>query len=190
MFNIDFNDIAKKLIPESERGPRFIAWFKSAIRPLVQLHSQFTSFRDDINYKLLFNAQVIYLEHFLNDQYDNVNRQIYIEDTANITYNYLYNENENRPPVYLHNYSSVDYMRNENEFYETDIKLYNIPENQPYYLNSISNNQYYFYNQYEFQTQVDYIVMVPFAVNYDEQKMRRQILEYNVAGKRFNINTY
>ncbi len=160
----------------------------SILKPLKTVNVLFVAFRLAIQYKLQFNAQIIYLEHYLNDLYDPAKRDIYIEDTANIEFNYLYNTIENRPPIYLFNNNNIDSLYNSSETSSSIVS--NASEASPLYLGSLIGMPFYFLNNSEYANQVDYIVMVPVGISYNELLMRKQILTYNQAGKRFNINTY
>lgn len=159
MFSINFNDIVNKFLPIRVNKQRNRELLYTMLKPLQTLNEAFVIFRNAINYKLLFNAQVIYLEHFLNDRYDSVNSGIYIQDAANVNYAYLYNKIENRQATVLYNKS----------------------ENKP---------KFYMYNKSEYLSQVDFIVMVPGTVSFNQLEMKTAILFYNLAGKRFKIQTY
>jgi len=161
MFNITYNDIVDKIVPARLQKESIKSLLYVMVKPIQTLHSSFISFRDGTNYKLLFNGQVIYLEHYLNDVYDPVNREIYIEDTANLDYDYTGNKIENRPDLYLVNKTEIP------------------PE-----------SAWIITNQVEYNSQVEFIVKIPVAVSYNEIIMRDQIKKYTIAGKRFNINTY
>lgn len=119
MFNVDFNILIKRLLPIALRQPKFIDWLMTAFKGLRDIYSEFIQFRNDTTYWLYFNGQIIYLEHVLNDQFDPVNRGIYIENLADIQYDYLYNAIEQRTPVYLDNKSEnkpPDYFVNQSEY--------------------------------------------------------------------------
>jgi len=73
------------------------------VRGLETVHQFFKAFRDNINYGLQFNGQVIYLEHILNDRFDPVGRGIYIEDTSVQDLNYLFNTIELETDIYVYN---------------------------------------------------------------------------------------
>lgn len=75
----------------------------SILKPLKTLNTSFVAFRLAVQRKLRFNAQIIYLEHFLNDLYDPANKGIYIEDLANLELAYVFNHIEERPALYLYN---------------------------------------------------------------------------------------
>lgn len=158
MYDIDFNVLGTQQLPVGKRKPIWKSIVFSLLFPLQNLNTVFVSFRAKKNYELQFSAQVIYLEHFLNDKYDPTARGIYIEDTANIEYTYLHNKIEEVSPIYLHNTT----------------------EDEPIYLFGFS----------EYESVLDFIVNVPTGVDFNELLMRNQILKYNLAGKRFTINTY
>ncbi|MDA8956492.1 hypothetical protein N9H19_02615 [Flavobacteriales bacterium] len=122
MYSFDFRHILLKLAPSRRRRAIDVrSWFYCIAKALQTINSSLNSTRDAIIYKTNFNAQVIYLEHFLNDKYDPVNRGIYIEDTANTNYLYLYNIIEGKQ-TYMYNESEGNplYFRNEAE-YNTDV---------------------------------------------------------------------
>lgn len=125
-YNINFSNLANKLLPPFLRRPRFTDWLKALLKPLQNLNTAFKEFMQRIIYKVGFNGQVCYLEHILNDYFDNSLRRIYIDDGSSVPlqpyiYNkvenrvkYLYNKSESKPPLYLYNkneYSgSVDFI--------------------------------------------------------------------------------
>lgn len=127
-YNINFSNFIKKLLPPFLRGSRMLDWLKALIKPLQTLNTKFNEFMQRIRYKIGFNGQVVYLEHILNDYYDNTLRRIYITDGSSIPlppyiYNkienrvqYLYNKSEAEPPLYAYNKSeyntSVDFIVN------------------------------------------------------------------------------
>lgn len=108
MFSVDFENIATNLLPIAKRKVKRIALLRSILSPLQYLNTVFNTFRTNTHYSLRFNAQVIYLEHFLNDQYDPGDRGIYIEDNANIEYTYIFNKDEAVEPQYLFNSSEAE----------------------------------------------------------------------------------
>ena len=116
MFNIDFRQIVYNILPHFLRKPGILAYLYSAVKPLKDLNTTFTTFRTTTNYNLSFTGQTIYLKHFLNDQHDPVGRGIYITNINNDPYNYLFNVIEGAPLQYV----------------------YNTAEGNPYYLNNFS----------------------------------------------------
>ena len=86
------------------------------IKGLQDLNDTFYQKTQDIYYYLKFNAQVIYLEKYLNDQYDPVFQRINISQGDYVTLNYLFNDVEAETPVYFSNKSeaatSIYYFNN------------------------------------------------------------------------------
>lgn len=95
MFSINHIALLLEYLPVSFRTFRTKAFLGSAIAPLEDIWTWFTLFRSDIDYSLKFNGQVIYLEHLLNDQFDPINRTIYISDAANVPFEYIFTTSEN-----------------------------------------------------------------------------------------------
>ena len=86
---INFNSTTRKLIPISKQKNKISAFLYLILHPLKAVNILFDQYKTDTNYKLIFNGQIVYLEHYLNDIYDNTQRRIYIQDTANAVYNYI-----------------------------------------------------------------------------------------------------
>lgn len=80
----------------------FVSYIQAVIAPLQGLNDTFAQFADDINYKLSFNGQTVYLEHYLNDQYDDVLRRIWIENTSNTSQAYIYLKAELQPKLFVY----------------------------------------------------------------------------------------
>ncbi len=119
MFNIDWNILTRRILPTIFRQPKWQDWAMVLVRGLKDIHTAFLQFRADTTYWLYFNGQIIYLEHVLNDQFDPTSRGIYIENLADIQYDYLHNSIEQRTPVYLDNKSEnkpFDYFVNQSEY--------------------------------------------------------------------------
>lgn len=120
MILIDLLLLIDLLMPPVQREDWLVDYIRSAFKPLINLQSDFYSFRDDIKYQLTFNGQVIYMEHVLNDQFDPVNRGIYITDSTLIQNTYIFTNAEDNettyivtnaetaPPVYL--YTNQEYI--------------------------------------------------------------------------------
>ncbi|MDT8413218.1 MAG: hypothetical protein RQ875_12195 [Vicingaceae bacterium] len=143
MFNIDFRDISNKWIEPDLRQPAILDFIYSIIKPFKTSNNFLQVFRDEINYKLLFNGQVIYIEHYLNDVYDPILRRIFISDAERAPINYLFNKLESRPKTYLYNKSEGQvslYMYNTLEYNGTITFWVNVPA-------SITFNQIVMTNQ-------------------------------------------
>ena len=171
-FNVDYYDFARKLIPYFLRKTKVLGLLRAILKPLQDLNGDFLVFRDAISFKLAFNAQIIYLEHYLNHVYPNpysYPNNIHIEDGANVVYDYVWNHVENQDPFYLHNYGE---------------------QFDPVY-----------FDQYSEQSGdvFSYIIHVPTFVqggqdyigqNFNETVLRKRVNFYNLAGKTYDIQYF
>lgn len=110
---IDIPDFIKKNIKKQLRKPKNLAFLNAAFKALETINISFATIADKLTYELQFNGQKIYLQHYLNDQFDATLRRIYIENTAasnRVTIyfksegqapTYIYFKSEGMPPVYL-----------------------------------------------------------------------------------------
>ncbi len=97
-YNIDYKRISENLMPFFLRKEKLKEFIYSAIKGLQDVNDLFHQYTIDTDYKLKFNAQVIYLEHVLNDKFDNTSRTIYIENISNLYNNdYIFNQSEGEP---------------------------------------------------------------------------------------------
>lgn len=161
MYSLNFNDIINKLTPTVFRFSVFLEYLYSSAAAIVGVHTSFRSLITITNNKLQFTGQTIYLEHYLNDEYDHINRDIYIEDlTGYVDFNYLFNSNEQLQDIYVYNAA------------ETNL------------------NQVYLFNESEYATDFQFIVWIPSIVTYNEERLRAQIDYYKIAGKNYLIQTY
>jgi len=167
------------------------------ISPVKNLHTTLLQYRIDTIYKVRFNGQIIYLTKFLNDRYDNIFRGIYIDNVANVNIPYLYNKAEVRPKTYLYNKwdGSIAYSAGEFSVYGTNvyIALGSTTNDQPDISPAdwaVYKDRFFLKNKIEYQTQYDFIVMVPVPVTFNVNEMKAFINYYKLAGKRYTIQTY
>jgi hypothetical protein len=111
--------------------------------------------------KLRYDGRVIYLEHVLNNQFDNVERRIYITDAtlSNTNPPVLYRKSEGQPSVVL-------YRKGEQ-----------LPSIRLYRNSEIST--------------LDFTIFVPSAVlnSITKHQIRVLVNYYKIAGKRFDIQS-
>ncbi len=160
MFNIDFQDIIRKLLPAALRSSNLKDVLNALIKPLKNLNTTFKSWKDGVDYDLQFNGQTMYLQRVLNDQFDTVLRRIYIEDTSIINNVYVANKSEGSVTLYLANKS------------ETSAPVV--------YLENLS----------EQVNQIHFKVRVPAALVFSSIQMRALVDKYKIAGKNYTIQTY
>lgn len=97
IYNVDFNKLIRYFLPRDWLEITHISFLASLITPVETLRKDFLTFRNQINYRLSHNSQVVYLQKVLNDQYDSELRRIYINNGVFIGPLYAYKESDNRP---------------------------------------------------------------------------------------------
>lgn len=103
MTSVNLGNIILNVLPPKKRKTNFIAWMNVLYKPLYTIQLAFNLFFDEIEYELKFNGQVIYLEHVLNDYFDEIARGIYITDTIQLTQVVIYNSSEENEHTYIFN---------------------------------------------------------------------------------------
>ena len=94
IFNVNFRDIVNQYLPHFLRKDNILRYLFGAIKPLSklnndgvevesfgQLNPSLFQFELFIKNFLLFDARTIYLERYLNDRWDSINRQIKIRES-------------------------------------------------------------------------------------------------------------
>ncbi len=117
MYNFDAFRLYLRLVPWFLRKPIFKSWLSVLASALSFIQGLLLAFVNQTTFDLLFNAQIIYLEHVLNDVFDST-PDIYIENVFLPPF-YLYNDVEAQPPNYFRQASESDptYMRNSEEYF-------------------------------------------------------------------------
>lgn len=160
---LNFKEAFSYLIPGRIRTTKFKDWIGALLAPLQSLNVAFAEYVSTTRYDLSFNGQVVYLEHILNDKFDDVDRRIYIDDPAGqqVFTPYLFNRVEQQPPLII---------RNKSEALPTPF-LYNVPE-------LVVTN--------------DFVVHVPISVfnSTVEAQMKALMNKYRIAGKRYTFQTF
>ncbi|CAB4127976.1 hypothetical protein UFOVP105_9 [uncultured Caudovirales phage] len=165
---INFQSVVMGLFPYFLRKSKSIAFIYSLIKPLQEINSKLVLLRGDELFKLAFNAQIIYLEKYLNIVYVNSNaypNNIHIVDTANVDFDYFYNKSEGQAPKYFYNNADAEtpkYLRNTSEL--------------------TSTADYSVYVPITTKTQYDYL-----GIYFNENVLINRIKQYNNAGKTFDI---
>lgn len=137
---------------------RHLKWLACIMAPLQELNTTFKAFVADVRYQMYLNGQVQYLEHYLNDLYDNSLRRIYIEDGDAGTPFFVYNKADGTQNEYVYNKSEL----------ETAPVLY---------------NQADYADQVDFIVVIPWS-NIPSA---EETIMKAYVNKYKLAGKRFSI---
>lgn len=85
------------------RKTKMKALLRAYISPILKLHGQFISYKNDIDFQLKVNSQVCKLAWGLNQKFDSILRRIRIIDNSNNQIDFIFLEVENRP-LYLPNF--------------------------------------------------------------------------------------
>lgn len=93
-FNIDWNILALDLIPIALRKPSVSAVGQFILKPINSLYYKWYNWRIDNLYKLEHTGQVCYLRGSLNDEFDPVQRRIYIGNGLLYDTQYIFTEAE------------------------------------------------------------------------------------------------
>jgi hypothetical protein len=78
------------------QASKHLKWISVLLSPLRVLNDQLRAFVSTVRYEMYTNAQVVQLEHYLNDLYDPLDRRIYIEDGEAVDPLVLYRKDDVR----------------------------------------------------------------------------------------------
>lgn len=80
IYCIDWKLLLLQLIPTALRLPGLKALKTALLSPLGFLYAKFWNYKLEVEYRLTITAQVVYLQRFLNDNYDFDKRRIRVVD--------------------------------------------------------------------------------------------------------------
>jgi hypothetical protein len=100
MFEINFKKLIQIIVPYFLFKEKLRDYLFAATKGLETVHGFFKTFRIKSIKDLQFTGQLVYLEHILNDDFDNGVRGIYIINVNVNQFNFVYRKIENKP-VYL-----------------------------------------------------------------------------------------
>jgi hypothetical protein len=141
-------------------GSKLHAIVQVLLSPLQRLLDMYNTHIAQKRYELSFNGQVVYLEHILNDTYDNTQRRIYISDIDPL---------DNAPAI-IYNFSDNT---------ETAI-IYNLGDTQ-------ANQSLITFNAVDIENQYDFIVNVPNDLSDKNLSIGKMIDQYKEASKHYLI---
>ena len=130
MFDVNWTKFIKTLTPIFWRKSIHLDWLMVLISQVKSLHITFLQYRQDAIYKVTHTGQTISLTKVLNDKFDSTNRQIYIQDTSDISFVFLYNKIEGQSKRYVYNKSELKpkfYVKNKEEYYGLIDFIVNVP---------------------------------------------------------------
>lgn len=160
MFNFNYLNTLILQLPVKLRQTKFIAWIEVLTKLVADMLNNFKTYRTIKLFFLQHNSQVMYLEHILNDRFNNAGTEIYIEGGSDQVKKYLYNKSEVKTPLYIYNKAEVGYTPT------------------------------YIYNKKEQIPAVGFIIWVPDTLIFDENEMRALVNRLKLAGKMYTIKYY
>lgn len=159
--NVTIERLVPLLLPVRLRRPGFLAFVRSLLHPVILL-------QDEIRYKMQHDSRVIYLEKVLNESFNvsgysplahEVSKQIYIGPGEIPDEVYIFQNLEPDIPPYIG--ISIDAGDGDDVYLNTREEL---------------DNQY-----------CDFTVVVPFALQISEIKLKSLVDYYKMAGKKYKI---
>lgn len=201
MFNINWFTFVRFLLPIHKRKLIRIVWLDVMVSQVKRLWQTFSITINSHIYYLQFTGQIKWLEHVLNDRFDNIARGIYIDNIIdNRVVFFVFNKIEAQPKQYVYNKwnSMVPYNTGEYAAWDTRVWKYigatPAANRRPDIFPSLWNDEgprRYLYNKTEYYGGGDsFIVFVPAGVIFDTSEMKALINRYKLAGKTYSIQTY
>lgn len=188
------NHVWQNLTP-SKRQPIRYAWLRFLMRPIKEIHAKFIAFKNREIYLSVHTSQKIYLEKILNDEFDLVDRGIYIGLISSIDKLFLYQHAESLP-IYLYNKwkTTQPYVIGDYATYGTKVwRAISPSTNQTPFVGStfwtFHKDRMYVYKKSEYNPK-GFIIFVPVALSFDENQMRALVDLYRYAGIYYEIQTY
>lgn len=162
LFNIDWSTQVNNLLPSEYRSNTVKKFIRALIEPVNTKSIEWDAFDTDVRKRAKFNGQILVLASALNNIYNiNVAPFIRIETVVGqATTKFIYNQAEN----------NTEFIYNQAEF-----------------------QTLYFYNSTEVVTEiVDFKVLIPSTIYTSEleDRVRAEVNNYKLAGKRFTIEQY
>jgi hypothetical protein len=163
IFNIDWNNVGKNLIPHFWRDGSFEAYIRSILAPIQTNSDNLLSLQQETVNFLKYTGQHKVLEEYLNDTYDPLSRRIYITE----------NDIAGIDPIAI-------YISGETT--DTPLTFYLSGESNPAPLS--------FYLSGEASTGDNFTVNIPTVIVFTETIITSQLRNYVEASKNFNFVTF
>lgn len=161
MFNLDFEKLIRTLLPPILRNSFWIAFVFRLITRLRINYAETRTLYNQHKYELAFTSQILSMATRLNQFYGTP-----ISGAGSI---YIKTQGRDRAATYI-------FFQNENR-----------PNPNTIYLDSEAQVPLYCYWDSELQSDVDFIVYVPYTIPYVPAQLAAIVNKYKLAGKRFSI---
>lgn len=198
LFAVDFDKVIRWLTPSFLRGFRFMLLLQAFAAGFKRRKDELLQYRAQKQYELLFTGQRIYLQHYLNDQFDPQSRGIIVQNALFINAGYKYNLIESRPRYSYNKWKAAA------AYQVGDFALYNFniyrcyqshtnkapegPEGWIYW--QFHSFMPVRYNRLEADTQARFTVLIPDYMQLTEPlklKMSQAVDKYNVTTISYEI---
>jgi len=200
MFNVLFSYLTKILVPTRLRQLRMLSWMNLVVSYIKTIYDEYVVFRTEKLYLINFTGQTMYLQKYLQDEFEEGG--IYISDGLMMLPVYLFNADESFIPVYIGNlfidetvYSadeSIVYLNTWYTYSDTGTGVTpDIDENAT----SEGEIEMMLVNESEVMSANDFIVWVPASkydamTNDDFNKMNAIVRYYKLVNKNYSIERY
>jgi hypothetical protein len=101
-YDWDIRDWVERNLRSFFRRAFAIAWFYALLKPLEDMHAEFKSQSDEIDFNTKYSSQQIVLAHLLNDLYDPTNRLIRVETVSDGKIQPVFYQPSENKPVYFY----------------------------------------------------------------------------------------
>lgn len=183
MINIDYNVLAEDLLPTELRDQFMVEWLQTILSPIITQYGVSSNEYADTIFQLQHSAQLLSLEHFLNEKFLLPNggfTEIYIEDGKFLTEYHTFLKGADRLSS-VNNYGEFNTPFEEGQLYTTKSG-----DTAPF-------GGFYTYTKEETEVdQVDFIIKVDSSwITPEYTDMIKEYVDlFRKVGKTYEIETY
>ena len=196
MFSINFARFAKNLIPWFLRKPRFKQWIGVLTWGSSIALDDLKGYRVLKDYELQFTGQRLYLERWLNDKFDSVNKAITVTNIVLIQNPFVFNAIEERETYLVNKWNvSATYVIHDRVSYGGEIykalatTTSNIPSSSPASWLT-QRDRMFLFNKSEIGGAIVFTVTIPVTITLSDQVRQNisdEIDKFVIAGKKYQI---
>lgn len=196
-FGINFEKVIKEHLASFLHGPKRLNRLKAMIKPFQIMYDEFHILRTEYAYKCTFNGSVIYLETALNDRFDPINREIYIDKSDNPKL-YIYRKSELKPDMIMYRKWNAATPYNVGKFAWYQGKVYSanspntgkVPGVDPEWTYEPTRSAPILRRKSEYNGTISFVVYVKSTLVYNQNEMKSLIDYYKMAGRGYTIKPY
>ena len=175
MYSWDLSKLVNRYMNRKWRKPKMLSFLYELAKPLNKKYADFETFKGSIDWKLKFTFQVIYLEHYLNNEYS------YSYNASPVV---RQNDIDNEAIISV---QTIDFLPLNTTFFQIEQV-----SNMVTYFNSEAETEPIVYFGSEYDVAYHFRVKVPssFSLSSKEIEMRKKIDFYRQASKQYSIEYY